>query len=138
MKYPNKDCTYVQSSRWPQKNMVCLLWSPKPSCLRPGIYRHSGSLYFTQLSKSWQKEKEGKSVWKNVEIIAELTCNCHLARRRILWADQNHHVLLLPNTDILYRPFLRIIHNPEINSSPEFPLWGWLYGFKSSCLVGKK
>ena len=47
--------TYVQSSLWPQKNIVCLLWSPKPSCLRPGTYWHSWLNVLTQVSKSWKR-----------------------------------------------------------------------------------
>ena len=47
-------------------------------------------------------------------IFRELTCSHLLARRRTLWADQNHLVPLLPNTCTHYRPFLRITHNPEI------------------------
>ena len=115
-KFPNNEYTHVQSSLWPQKNMVCLLWSPKPSCLRPGIYRHSGSWYFTQLSKSWYRKRKKARVFERMsdKFWGELTCNHLLARRRILWADQNHHVPLLPNTCTHYRPFLRITHNPEI------------------------
>ena len=65
-KFPNNEYTHVQSSLWPQKNMVCLLWSPKPSCLRPGIYRHSGSWYFTQLSKSWYRKRKKARVFERV------------------------------------------------------------------------
>ena len=65
-KFPNNEYTHVQSSLWPQKNMVCLLWSPKPSCLRPGIYRHSGSWYFTQLSKSWYRKRKKARVFERL------------------------------------------------------------------------
>lgn len=45
--------TYVQSSLWPQKNIVCRRWSAKPSVVIPGMYRHSGSFVSTQVSKSY-------------------------------------------------------------------------------------
>ena len=81
------------------------------------------------ISHSFQNPENGETerrqeCLKECQIISELTCNRLPARRRILWADQNHHVPLLPNICIHYRPFLRTIHNPEINSSPEYPLWG--------------
>ena len=53
--------TYVHSSPWPQKNMVCRLWSPKPSLRSPGRYLHSRSLLSTQLSKSWVED--GRLGW---------------------------------------------------------------------------
>ena len=50
---PLNEITYVQSSKWPQKNMVWRRWSPNPSLLWFGKYRHSGSFVATQVSKSF-------------------------------------------------------------------------------------
>ena len=77
-------------------------------------------------------------------IFRELTCSHLLARRRILWADQNHPVPLLPNTCTHYRPFLRITHNPEIQHQVQKIWWlgfmnnsveKWKCAFISYCLI---
>jgi len=83
------------------------VWAPEYNDTQDRDYSHSFQ------NPGTERERRQESLRKDGRIIFELTCNRLPDHKRILWADQSHLVPLLPNICIHYRPFLRIIHNPE-------------------------
>ena len=83
------------------------VWAPEYNDTQDRDYSHSFQ------NPGTERERRQESLRKNGRIIFELTCNRLPDHKKILWADQSHLVPLLPNICIHYRPFLRIIHNPE-------------------------